>query len=79
MPNSKKPTNKLPSSRQRRCSSKMIAITALCLMIILSSCAEQKITTVKSKSIEPCRQSVVTYGDAVECMIKLDEMQYTDF
>ena len=48
-------------------------------MIILSSCAEQKITTVKSKSIEPCRQSVVTYGDAVECMIKLDEMQYTDF
>ena len=25
--------------------------------------------------INNCRQTVVTYGDAIECMIKLDELQ----
>ena len=26
---------------------------------------------------QQCRQTVITYGDAVECMIRLDEAQYT--
>ena len=45
-------------------------------MLILTSCAEQNIAVSDVKNIITCRQEVVTYGDALECLISLDEAQY---
>lgn len=45
----------------------VIATILFCLM----SCAAQPAARIKND----CRKHVVTYGDAIECMIQLDEAQ----
>ena len=72
----KKPVCRLPSLKNRLCKNKMIVIISLFLMLILTSCAEQNIAVSDVKNIITCRQEVVTYGDALECLIRLDEAQY---
>ena len=52
----------------------MIVTIGLLTILMLSSCAESK-EFAQEKIRVNCRQSVVTYGDAIECMIKLDEVQ----
>jgi hypothetical protein len=47
------------------------AIILLCLLGLLTSC-----TTTTNKSIkENCLRTVQTYGEVVECAIKLDKLQ----
>ena len=45
------------------------AITSLFLVMLLSCCSSS------TKIKEECIKTVVTYGDAVECMIKLNNLQ----
>jgi hypothetical protein len=45
------------------------AITSLFLVMLLSSCSTS--TSLK----EDCIKTVATYGDAIECMIKLNNLQ----
>jgi hypothetical protein len=44
-------------------------ITCLCLMMLLSSCSTN------TRLREECIKTVATYGQAVECMIKLNDKQ----
>ncbi len=76
MKNKNTQANKLLNLKILRNIKMMTVITALFLLLILSSCAAQQKTN-KTPIIIPCRQTVITYGDAVECMIRLDEAQYT--
>ena len=45
------------------------------MLLLQSSCAESTEYSAQEKIRVNCRKSVVTYGDAIECMIKLDEAQ----
>lgn len=49
----------------------VIVIILLLNIILLTGCAANSPVLPR----ENCRRHVVTYGDAVECMIKLDERQ----
>lgn len=52
---------------------RVIVITLLLMLLLLGGCVENN--TLQPLGRENCRQYVVTYGDVVECMIKLDERQ----
>lgn len=70
----KKERAKLLKKLERLCElSKVIAIVTLllCLMMCGSCSTAQNDIRIK----EPCLKSVVTYGDVVECAIKLNEVQ----
>ena len=75
MKNKNRQAYKLPNLKMFHNIKKMTAITVLFLPLILNSCAAQQKTN-KAPIIIPCRQTVVTYGDAIECMIRLDEAQH---
>lgn len=45
-------------------------IMCLFVVIAITACANSS-----SKIKETCRQSVITYQDAIECMIRLDNKQ----
>lgn len=51
----------------------VIAITLWLMIPLLTGCAATEKTNTPR---ETCRRNVVTYGDVVECMIRLDEAQY---
>lgn len=51
---------------------KQIAIAGMLLLPMM--CGGCSAPSAKIKIKEPCMASVVTYGDAVECMIKLNEI-----
>ena len=74
--NAAQQTNKFPSSEIWRKKIRIIAIIILFPLLILNSCAVQTTSADNPKIINTCRQAVITYGDAVECMIMLDEAQY---
>lgn len=46
-------------------------------LLCLTNCASQEVTPpAPAKIINSCRYKVVTYGDALECLVELDEAQY---
>ena len=76
MLNSKKQADRLSNLRLWRGKTKTTVIISLLLLLILTSCAEQKTPVSEVKNIITCRQEIATYGDALECLIRLDEAQY---
>ena len=48
----------------------VIVMMLIYLVILLTGCG-----VTDNKVINNCRQSVTTYGDAIECMIQLDNLQ----
>lgn len=48
-----------------------IAIIVLLISLLLTGCATKN----SDKPREMCRYTAVTYGDFIECTIKLDELQ----
>ena len=53
--------------------SKVIAIATILLCLMM--CGGCSTAASKERIKAPCIAAVVTYGDAVECMIKLNEVQ----
>ena len=73
---SKRQTYKFPNLKIWRKRIRIIATTILFPLLILNSCTVHTTSADSPKIINTCRHAVITYGDAVECMIMLDEAQY---
>ena len=69
---SKRQTYKFPNLKIWRKRIRIIATTILFPLLILNSCTVHTTSTDSPKIINTCRHAVITYGDAVECMIMLD-------
>ena len=71
------PASRLPNSRKPLWKVVMYVIASGLVLLCLTSCASQEVTpTPPAKIINSCRYKVVTYGDALSCLIELDEAQY---
>ena len=72
-----KQVSRLPNSRKTHKKVVMYVIASGLVLLCLTNCANQEVTpTPPAKIINSCRYKVVTYGDALSCLIELDEAQY---